>query len=79
MRIAIFTDTFLPQVNGVTNTLRRLGEYLEASQDEYVFITPEQKTNMTIPYNMESFLSAPFLLYPECRMTFPNMLRMKKN
>lgn len=24
MRVAIFTDTFLPQVNGVTNTLNRM-------------------------------------------------------
>ncbi|MCL2764994.1 MAG: glycosyltransferase family 1 protein [Treponema sp.] len=29
MRIAFFTDTYFPEVNGVTNTLSRLGNYLD--------------------------------------------------
>ena len=80
MRIAVFTDTFLPQVNGVTNTLRCLGNYLEAEGMEYIFITPEQKqkNEQTLLYNMESFFSTPFILYPECRFTLPNMLRLNK-
>ena len=80
MRIAVFTDTFLPQVNGVTNTLRCLGNYLEAEGIEYIFITPEQKqkTEQILPYNMESFFSTPFILYPECRFTLPNMLRLNR-
>lgn len=78
MRIAIFTDTFLPQINGVTNTLQRLGEYLMEHAIEYIFITPEQKSESDIPYNVESFLSAPFFLYPECRVTFPNLIRLTK-
>jgi len=78
MRIAIFTDTFSPQVNGVANTLRRLGDYLEAEGIEYIFITPEQKNEEAIPYNMEMFFSTPFILYPECRFTIPNMLKLNK-
>ncbi len=78
MRIAIFTDTFLPQVNGVTNTLRRLGDYLKSRNIEYIFITPEQKNEGAIPYNMETFFSSPFVLYPECRFTLPNMFRLNK-
>lgn len=78
MRLAIFTDTFLPQVNGVSNTLKRLGIYLEENKIEYLFITPEQKSEELIPYHMESFLSAKFFLYPECRLTFVNPLRLTK-
>ena len=55
MRIAIFTDTFLPQVNGVTNTLKRMGEYFEKNNIPYIFITPDQRTEEDIPYNVESF------------------------
>jgi hypothetical protein len=34
MRIAYFTDTYLPQVNGVTNTLDKLGTYLTENDIE---------------------------------------------
>jgi phosphatidylinositol alpha 1,6-mannosyltransferase len=80
MRIAVFTDTFLPQVNGVTNTLRCLGNFLEAKGIEYIFITPEQKqkNEQILPYNMEKFFSTPFILYPECRFTLPNMIRLNR-
>jgi glycosyltransferase involved in cell wall biosynthesis len=78
MRIAIFTDTFLPQVNGVANTLRKLGDYLEAERIEYIFIAPDQKIEQRIPYNIEAFFSTPFILYPECRFSLPNLLRMNK-
>lgn len=78
MRLAIFTDTFLPQVNGVSNTLKRLGIYLEEHKIDYLFVTPEQKSEDLIPYHMESFLSAKFFLYPECRLTFVNPLRLTK-
>lgn len=78
MRIAIFTDTFLPQVNGVANTLRKLGDYLEEEEIDYIFITPDQKIEQTVPYNIETFFSTPFLLYPECRLSLPNVLRMNK-
>jgi glycosyltransferase involved in cell wall biosynthesis len=78
MRIAIFTDTFLPQVNGVTNTLKRMGEYFEKNNIPYIFITPDQRTEEDIPYNVESFFSTPFFLYPECRFSMPNLLRVGK-
>lgn len=52
MRIAIFTDTFLPQVNGVTNTLGRMGEYLESKGIAYIFVTPEHKKDGMPPFNI---------------------------
>ncbi len=78
MRIAIFTDTFLPQVNGVTNTLKKFGDYLEEQGICYIFITPEQKGEECCPYNVQTFFSTPFLFYPECRVPLPNMLKLNK-
>lgn len=76
MKIAIFTDTFLPQINGVTNTLSRLGDHLTQKGIEYIFLTPDHPTKDFHNYNIEKFFSTCFFLYPECRFTFPNLLRI---
>lgn len=78
MRVAIFTDTFLPQVNGVTNTLKRMGDYFESNSIAYLFITPDQKCENAIPYKRETCFSTPLLVYPECRFTLPNMGKLTK-
>jgi len=65
-------------VSGVTNTLKRLGDYLESEHIDYIFITPDQKSESNIPYNMEKFFSAPLAFYPECRITVLNWVRMNK-
>jgi len=41
MRIAFFTDTYLPEINGVANTLSRLGNYLDRSRIDQLVIAPE--------------------------------------
>ena len=41
MRIAYFTDTYYPEVNGVANTLSRLHEYLDRQGIEHIFFAPE--------------------------------------
>jgi glycosyltransferase involved in cell wall biosynthesis len=40
MKIAYFTDTFMPEVNGVTNTLSRLGSYLEKERIAHTVFAP---------------------------------------
>lgn len=79
MRIAIFTDTFSPDVNGVANTLENYLTYLEQSEHEYLFITPEKQfsektTNQSISH---SFISIPFFLYPEYRIHVPKTSQIK--
>ena len=76
MKIAIFTDTFLPQINGVTNTLNHLLSYLEKSDIEYIVFAPEDDSKEREVYNIERFFSIKFFLYPECRIAFPNSFRV---
>lgn len=41
LKIAYFTDTFYPEINGVANTLAKLHQYLENQQIEHIFFAPE--------------------------------------
>ncbi len=73
MRIAYFTDTYLPQVNGVTNTLEKLESYLSNNNIKYMFFAPEYpgKTVTLHERAVKRFKSIPFPLYPECRLSMP--------
>ncbi|MCZ0702292.1 glycosyltransferase involved in cell wall biosynthesis [Natronobacillus azotifigens] len=78
MRIAIFSDTYTPEVNGVARTLKRYTDYLEKVGIEYKLFVPESRTpNPTVP-QVERFTSIPFALYPECRIALPNPLSINE-
>ena len=57
MKVAIFTDTFLPQINGVTNTLSRLSEYYEANDIKYLIFAPDSDVGKNTNYNIHRFFS----------------------
>ncbi len=44
-KIAIFTDTFYPQINGVSNTLYQYLKYLDFHHIPYILISPKYKEN----------------------------------
>ncbi|HAX74110.1 MAG TPA: glycosyltransferase family 1 protein [Firmicutes bacterium] len=77
MKVAIFTDTYLPQVNGVSQTIKRMTQYYRTKNIPYIIISPECFVDEAQPSNV-SFLSVPLLIYPECRITFPNMFRLNR-
>jgi glycosyltransferase involved in cell wall biosynthesis len=79
MRVALFTDTFLPQINGVTNTLTKLIEYYKANNIEYLVFAPDSYSDLNQNFNVEKFISIKFLLYPECRLSFPNIFRLRNS
>lgn len=60
MKIAIITDAWLPQVNGVVTAIDRVSRILESQEHEVVLIHPGQ------------FKTVPMPLYPEIRLSlFP--------
>ncbi len=78
MRVALFTDTYVPDVNGVAKTLGRWVQYLESRGAECRVFAPQSQQGQTEQYGVERFYSIPFLLYPECRMAIPNPMILNK-
>jgi glycosyltransferase involved in cell wall biosynthesis len=77
MKIAIFTDTFFPDINGVARTLKQFTNYLDAQNITYKVFAPDSHSNEYVSNQIRHFKSISFLLYPECRLAFPNLLRIK--
>ncbi|MGB8450739.1 MAG: glycosyltransferase family 1 protein [Anaerocolumna sp.] len=78
MKIALFADTYSPQINGVTNTLGKLVSYYEASGIDYKIFVPKYDTEQRNK-KIERFYSLKFFLYPESRITFPNLFRLTQS
>lgn len=77
MRIAIFTDTFFPDVNGVARTLKRLCDHLDDRSISYRLFAPKTSRNeTTAAIHRSKSISAPF--YPECKIALPNLWSIKK-
>lgn len=78
MRIAIFTDTYVPEINGVARTLKRLTQHLEKKGIIYQVFAPETDTSVPRVAQVTRFASMPFLLYPEVRFALPNIIQLKQ-
>ncbi|WP_379133377.1 glycosyltransferase family 4 protein [Paenibacillus sp. sgz500958] len=73
MRLALFTDTYLPQTNGVARTLNRLTGHLHRRGIEHLLFTPKPAPEKDTAEPVRSITSIPFFLYPECRLALPSM------
>ncbi|WP_410984038.1 glycosyltransferase family 4 protein [Bacillus cereus] len=72
MKVAIFTDTFTPQVNGVAKTLDRLTCYFQKQNISYSVFAPQHTAEDDFVANVNKLRSIPLkILYPECRFAFP--------
>lgn len=79
MKIAYFTDTFFPQINGVTNTFAKLEAYLNKNNIESLYIAPSYTNNILEEKpNVLRLKSCRFFLYPECRVSLPEYSRISK-
>lgn len=76
MKVALFSDTFSPQINGVTNTMDKLTRYFESSGIEYKVFAPRYDKDEDL--QAERFYSLKFFLYPECRIALPNIFRVSQ-
>jgi len=76
MRIALFTDTFLPQINGVTNTLSRMLQWFEDQDMPCLVFAPQYGMTDPVRQDVERFPSIRFVPYPECRLALVSAARI---
>ena len=77
MRIALVTDTYTPQVNGVTTIVRRIVEVLGRARQHAAVVAPEYPEQH--PGLAEAELRVPslaFPLYPAIRLSLPQARRV---
>ncbi len=78
LKIAIFSDTYFPQVNGVAQTLKRLTNHFEKNEILYQIYSPDINDSSTYP-NINQFPSLPLFLYPECRTVITSPRKIENN
>jgi len=73
MRIAVFTDTFLPQINGVVTSILQFAEELGRRGHAVLIVTPKPRRKPATPYHAPGVSvvhvpSLPALVYPDFRL-----------
>lgn len=77
LRLALFTDTYPPQVNGVSRTLERLVEAVEARGGAACVFTVEDPDASALP-NVRRAPSIPFWAYDQLRLAWPSPRRVRR-
>ncbi|NLF80366.1 MAG: glycosyltransferase family 1 protein [Clostridia bacterium] len=77
MKIAVFSDAYLPQINGLTFTLQKMQNYMEENDIEYRYFVPGN-SGFTPAANITPVQSMKCILYPECRVTLPVYTRVAR-
>jgi phosphatidylinositol alpha 1,6-mannosyltransferase len=72
LRLAIFSDTWLPQVNGVSRTLDRLVKAVRARGGDVRVFTPSDPARAPDPM-VVNYPSIAFWAYPQLRMSAPTI------
>jgi len=78
MRIAYFTEVFLPKIDGVVNTLLRLFDYLEKSDHESILFAPHSSVDTISSTKVVTFASMPLIIYPGYYVSFPSIKKIKE-
>lgn len=71
LRVALVTDTFLPEINGVTTVLRTMRDGLSARGHEVFVVAPRYGANGADEANVLRCGSVPFPWYPAVRLSLP--------
>ena len=71
MRIALFTETFLPKVDGIVTRLRHTIEHLERNGDRVLVIAPEGGLTEYKGAKVYGIPGMPLPLYPELKLALP--------
>jgi glycosyltransferase involved in cell wall biosynthesis len=71
MRIALFTETFLPKVDGIVTRLRHTVEHLQRSGDQVLIFSPDGGLTEHKGAKIYGVPGVPLPLYPELKLAFP--------
>ena len=71
MRIALFTETFIPKVDGIVTTLSQTVKQLNALGHEVLIFAPEGGVDRFGQSRIVGMKSHAFPLYPDLRLSFP--------
>ena len=71
MRIALFTETFLPKVDGIVTRLRHTVEHLQRRGDRVLVISPDGGLTEYKGAKIYGVAGVPLPLYPELTLAFP--------
>jgi len=70
MRVAIITENFLPKLDGVTRTLARLLEYLQANEHRALLLGPDSGMQEYAGAEVVGTAGFPLPFYPELKFNF---------
>ncbi|MBD2360109.1 glycosyltransferase family 1 protein [Anabaena minutissima FACHB-250] len=71
MRIALFTETFLPKVDGIVTRLRHTVDYLQRHGNQVLVIAPDGGITEHKGAKVYGVSGFPLPLYPELKMSLP--------
>ncbi|MEH2055690.1 MAG: glycosyltransferase family 1 protein [Nostoc sp.] len=71
MRIALFTETFLPKVDGIVTRLRHTVDHLQRSGNQVLVIAPDGGITEHKGAKVYGVTGFPLPLYPELQMALP--------
>jgi glycosyltransferase involved in cell wall biosynthesis len=71
MRIALFTETFLPKVDGIVTRLRHTIEHLERNGDRVLVLAPDGGLTEYKGAKVHGIPGLPLPLYPELKLALP--------
>lgn len=71
MRIALFTETFLPKIDGIVTRLRHTVEHLQRAGDRVLVVAPEGGITEYKGAKVHGVSGFPLPLYPELKLAVP--------
>lgn len=71
MRIALFTETFLPKVDGIVTRLKHTVEHLQRLGDEVMVFCPDGGLTEYMGAQIHGVAGMAFPLYPELKLALP--------
>jgi glycosyltransferase involved in cell wall biosynthesis len=71
MRIALFTETFLPKVDGIVTRLKHTVDHLQRMGDQVMVFSPEGGLREYKGAKIEGVSGFPLPLYPELKLALP--------